>query len=395
MREDFKMHSLYKSLIVFLVFCLLAIVGGCEKQRKSEVREFGVTVAHPKEKEVTRFLEYAGTLQATQAVELRARVAGFLEKIHFEPDARVKTGDLLFTIDPSQYQAAVNLNQAELEATKARYRLAKTEEVMWQQLEKQQAASPLKMDEKVANSNVAKANIDVAQAELYKSNLNLEWSRVTSPIDGRISRWMVDIGNLVGASEKTVLATIVNDESIWCYFSVSELDLLSLKETQKPVSRDTRIASRKMPAFLVLADGKTYPHEGFIDYADVKLNSSTGTIQVRAVFPNPEGMLLAGMFGRVRIPVETRKALLVPGVAVQFDQGGNYLLLVNDKNIVEQKEVKIGQSIEKMTVIEEGVSTKDRVITLGVQRARPGAKVKPSEAEEVLSGTVDKKSQEK
>jgi membrane fusion protein, multidrug efflux system len=373
------MLRLCKGFILVSAVCCLVFLCGCEKPHKPVMREPAVTAGYPVEKEVTRYLEYAGTLQATQMVELRARVAGFLEKIHFEPDARVKTGDLLFTIDPSQYQAAVNLNQAEVEANKAKFRLAKTEEMMFQQLQTQQAASALRLDEKIANSNVAKAGIDVAQAELDKSNLNLEWSRIVSPVNGRISRWMVDVGNLVGAMDKTVLATIVNDDIMWCYFSLSELDLLDLKETHKN-SSDQRLETLKIPAFLTLANGKPYSHEGRIDYADVKLNPSTGTIQARAVFPNPEGLLLAGMYGRVRVPIENRKAMLVPGTAIQFDQSGNYVLVVNDKNIVEYRQVKIGQKIEEMTVIEEGVSPQDRVITLGVQRARPGSKVKLTEA---------------
>ncbi len=375
------MLRLCKGFILFSAVCSVVFVYGCEKPQKPQMREPAVTVVNPIEKEVTRYLEYAGTLQATQVVELRARVAGFLEKIHFEPDARVKTGDILFTIDPSQYQAAVNLNQAELEANKAKFRLAKTEELMFQQLQSQQAASALRLDEKIANSNVAKAGIDFAQAELDKSNLNLNWSRIVSPIDGRISRWMVDIGNLVGAMDKTVLATIVNDHAMWCYFNVSELDVLALKETDKNTPSGQRLEEQKIPAFLTLANGKPYPHEGHIDYADVKLNPSTGTIQARAVFPNPEGLLLAGMYGRVRVPIENRKAMLVPGTAIQFDQSGNYLLVVNDKNTVEYRQVKIGQNIEQMTVIEQGISPQDRVITLGVQRARPGSKVKLSEAQ--------------
>jgi RND family efflux transporter MFP subunit len=391
------MQGLAKQVIVVLIVSLLTIVSGCQEPQKVAVHEPPVTVTQPVEQEVTKYLEYTGTTQAIEYVDIRARVAGFLEKIHFEPDTKVKKGDPLFTIDPRQYEAAVHENQAAVESRKAQFRLAKTEEEIAKNLQTQQAISALRLDEKVANSSVTRANIDLAQSSLETAQLNLEWTKVISPINGRVSRNLVDVGNLVGATEKTLLTTVLNEESIYCYFNVNELDLLRIKKLYVPSGGDHTIKSHKIPAQLTLADGSVYGHEGYLDYADTKLNPSTGTIQVRAIFPNPDGFLLAGMFGRVRVPLDKRKALVVPGVAVQFGQGGNYLLTVNNENVVQQKPVKLGQNVDEMTVIEEGISTKDRVIVLGVQRARPGLKVIPSVATAVPKSGADtgEKTQEK
>jgi multidrug efflux system membrane fusion protein len=382
------MRTFAKPLFPILAFCCLNVLYGCKEVKKEPVHEVAVTVTLPAENEVTSYLEFTGTTQAVQYVDIRARVAGFLQKIHFEPDARVKTGDLLFTIDPSQYQAAVDENKAQLESTKAKYRLAKTEEEAAKGLQLQQAISALKLEEKVATSSVAKADIDLAQASLEKAELNLLWTQVTSPIDGRVSRNLVDEGNLVGATEKTLLTTVVNDESMYCYFNISQSDILKLRQKYAPPKdeRDVTVKSLKIPAQMGLSEESGYSHEGYVDYADTKLNPSTGTDQVRAVFPNPDGLLLAGMFARIRVPIETKKSLIIPGVAVQFDQGGNYVLTVSDKNVVQQKRVKLGSEVAENTVIEEGLTPKDRVIILGVQRAKPGAKVKPTMSPASQSG---------
>lgn len=392
------MHGLARALIVVFVIWNMGILSGCREANKEAVRLPPVTVTSPVEREVTRYLEYTGTTQALEYVDIRARVAGFLEKIAFEPDAKVKAGDLLFVIDPRQYQAAVNENKATLESRKAQFKLAQTQEEIAKNLESQQAVSWLKLQEKSAQSSVCKADIDLAQAALDTSQLNLEWTRVTSPIDGLVSRNLVDVGNLVGATEKTLLTTVVNDEFIYCYFNVSELDLLEVKRIYGRDRNHPTLKSMKIPAYLVLSDDSRYSHEGYVDYADTKLNPTTGTIQARAIFPNPDGFLLAGMFGRISVPLEKRKSLVVPGVAVQFGQGINYVLVVNNEDIVEQKRVKLGQKIDEMTAIEEGIGLKDRVIVLGVQRARPGSKVNPSVAASVSeqSGVaIEKKPQQK
>lgn len=364
------------AIVGVIVLCL---VGSCSQQApKREPRVPGVTVVEPVKQEFTRYLEYTGTTTALETVEVRARVAGFLEKICYKPGARVKAGDLLFVIDPRQYQATVKEATAKLSAQKAESKLAQTEVQIAQELETKQAISALKLEKQVAERDVKTANVDLADADLEKARLDLEWTRVTSPINGRVSRNMVDAGNLVGATEKTLLTSVVNDDSIYAYFNVSERDLLPILRRYPRARKDGAKPASKIPVFLGLADEKDYPHEGVFDFVETQLDSSTGTIQVRAVFPNPDGLLMAGMFVRIRVPVEKKQALFIPASAVQFDQGGRYVLVVNHENVVQQKRIKVGNQVGEMWVIEQGLTEKDRVITLGVLRAHPGSKVNPT-----------------
>ncbi|MEW6349830.1 MAG: efflux RND transporter periplasmic adaptor subunit [Thermodesulfobacteriota bacterium] len=371
------MQDMSKSLILVVALLGLSFLSGCQDKPKRVVVPPNVTVAQPVQREVTRYLEYTGTTAALESVDIRARVAGFLEKMCFQPHAKVKAGDLLFVIDPRQYQAAVNQTEALLEGKQADFKLAKTEEEIWKTLESKEAVSPLKLQEKTARSDVSKAGVDQARADLDNARLNLEYTQVTSPINGRVSRNLVDVGNLVGATEKTLLTSVVNDESIYCYFNANELDLLSVKRAHPGQGAAGEVTSWNIKAFLGLADETGYPHEGRVDFVDTQISSTTGTIQVRAVFPNPDGFLMPGMFARVRIPVDKKAALLVPEVAVQFDQGGRYLLVVNEEKTVEQRRITPGRLVDEMRVVEKGLAPKDQVIVAGIQRARPGSKVNP------------------
>ncbi len=353
----------------------MLFVSSCEKTPEKQIRVPEVSVTHPVEQEVTNYLEYTGTIAAREYVDIRARVAGFLEKINFEPQARVKAGDILFIIDPRQYQAQVEEAKAKLEGTKAQYELAKINEELAKTLEAKEAVSWLKMQEAIAKGGVSKADVELAQAALDKAMLDLEYTRVASPIDGRVSRNLVDVGNLVGATEKTLLTTVVNDEFVYCYVNLSELDLLAARRAHA-AAVGTMLKSHHIPAYLGLADESGYPHEGFVDFVDVKMNPATGTIQVRGIFPNRDGLLLAGMFARIRVPLGTKKSLLIPDAAVQFDQGGRFVLLVNSEGVVEQRRIKIGHDVDGMRVVEDGLAFTEKVIVEGVQRARPGSKVK-------------------
>jgi RND family efflux transporter MFP subunit len=335
-----------------------------------------VTVVHPHQKEVTRYLEYTGTTAALESVDIRARVSGFLQKICFEPRAKVKAGELLFVIDPRQYQAQVDQSKAKVDAQKASSKLAQTELQISQQLESKEAISALRLEKQAAQRDVAKADVELAQADLEKAKLNLEWTQVTSPIDGRVSRNLIDVGNLVGAEQKTLLTTVVNDSSVYAYFNISELDALPIIRA-KADKLDEALAKQKIPVYLGLADEKDFPHEGIVDFVDTKLDSSTGTIQLRGIFPNPDGLLMAGMFVRVRVPIEKKMTWLVPEAAIQYDQGGAYVMTVSPENVVRQLRVRRGTVIEGMQVIEEGLSGKEIVIVAGLQRSKPGLKVNP------------------
>lgn len=369
-----------RSLLITLICVgsvLCGLIAGCKKEAAKSVTPPTVTVMQPVAKEVTRYLEYPGTTEAFETVEIRARVPGFLESINFQPRQKVKSGDLLFVIDPRQYDATVRQSQARLDAQKSGLKLAQIELKMAQQLESKEAISGLKLDKKVAESEKSSADVDLSKADLDKAKLDLEWSRVTSPVNGRVSRNLVDVGNLVGSTEKTLLTTVINDDSIYAYFYLSELDLLETLKANPKASSDTSQSYKHIPVYMSLANENGFPHNGHLDFVDTKLDPSTGTIQCRAIFSNPNGTLFPGMFVRLRIPSDKKMALLVPDVAVQFDQGGSYVLVVDSHNNVEMRKIKSSQTEDNMTVIEEGLNQDDRVITKGLQRARPGSVVNP------------------
>ena len=334
-----------------------------------------VTVSRPLKKVVYRYLEYAGTLAAFQKVEIRARVQGFLEKINFKPGSAVNAGDLLFVIDPRPYKARVDQATATVEAKKAALNLAQVEYEKARQLESRDAISQIKLIEQTAKRDVAKAELAQAEADLENSRLDLDYTQVKSPISGFVNRNLVDLGNLVGAQDKTLLTTVVDDKSVYVYFSASEQDLM-------PLIRDREKAPENRPkVFMSLSDEKDFTHEGYIDYADSEIDPSTGTLQIRAVFTNDKGLFVPGMFVRLRIPVQKLDALLVPEVSIQAGQAGKFVMVVGDDKIVEQRIVKTGQQEDRMRVILEGLKEKDWVIINGMRRARSGLPVRPVESQ--------------
>ncbi len=371
-------------LLVFVSAALLVMGCGQSANKFVPPPPPEVTISRPEKKSVTDFLEATGTAAAVESVEIRARVEGWLEEIKFQPMAKVKKGDLLFVIDPRPFQAKVDQSKAVLEAKKADLKLAQIEWEKAKYLLEKAAISELKLDEATAKRDIAKADVGIAEANLETAQLNLNYTRIVSPIDGRVSRNLVDVGNLVGAPQKTELATIVNDESIYAYFSLSEREFLPLardhiEESAHSVTEDKQ-SNNLGTAYLSLSDETDYPHKGYIDYASTQIDPNTGTIQVRGIFPNPSGLMLQGMFVRVRIPVAARESLLVPDVALQADQAGRYVLTVNDRDVVEQRQVTVGRLVNGMRVISKGLTEKDWVIINGLQRARPGSKVKSLKA---------------
>lgn len=351
-----------------------------------------VTKCAPVEQQVTTYLEYTGTTAAIETVEIRARVSGYLQSIHFQPRSRVKAGDVLFIIDPRPYRARVEQFKAALESKKAALRIREIELQKYEPLADKEVIAGLKLDDVRANRDMAKAEVEQAVANLEAAKLDLEYSHVTSPIDGRVNRNLVDVGNLVGVTENALLANVVRDDNIFVYFNISELDLLRLTRKSIKKNGDATPQESNAPAFMGLADEPGYPRTGVLDYTDIKVDPTTGTIQVRAVFPNPDGLLYAGMFARVRIPLDSRSAILVPDSAVMSDQGGKYVLLCDADNVVGFRRVRAGQVLDNMRVIDDGLTIKDQVIINGTQKARPGSKVTPIQAT-ALSATTPSGSQ--
>jgi len=341
-----------------------------------------VTVSLPVKKEVTVYLEFTGTMAPLESVEVRARVQGFLEKILFTPMAKVKAGDLLFVIDPRPFKAKVDQADGVLKSKEAALELAKTKFDRTSGLYASSSVSEIQYLEDKAKRDMAVAEVTMAKADLEAAQLDLDFTQVKAPITGRTSRNLVDVGNLVGASEKTLLTSLVNDDSIYAYFNISENDLLRIMRKYGSGKQENAEEQKPVPAYLALADEQDFPHKGALDFVDNQVDPGTGTLKARAVFANSDGILVAGLFARVRVPLETREALLVPNQAVGLDQSGRYVLVAGKDNVVEQRPVQIGSLVERMRVIEKGLSESDLVIIAGIQRARPGARVTPMKASE-------------
>ncbi len=374
------------SVITLIALACMSIVGCSDKAQVTMPPPAEVIVSHPLKKEVTQYLEFTGTTAASEFVEIRARVEGWLESMHFTPGARVKKGDLLFVIDPRPFKAQVDQSEAALKGREAELQLKQANLKRAQQLLSSASISQLQYDVEWANESVAVAQVGIAKADLEKTKLDLAYSQVTAPLDGRVSRNYVDVGNLVGAKEKTLLTEIVDDSLVYVYFDVNERDLLMLIRKWPRLESESASDKEKPAAYLQLADETGYPHTGKVDFVESRLDPSTGTLRVRAIFVNDKGLLIPGLFGRVRIPLEKKEALLLPELAVGISQAGRYVLVVNKDHIVEQRLVKTGQLDGDLRVVEEGLADDEWVVVNGIQRARPGAKVTPKES--AISSTL-------
>jgi membrane fusion protein, multidrug efflux system len=338
-----------------------------------------VSVSQPLQKEVVERLEYTGTTAALESVEIRARVKGFLQGVEFQPRAKVAKDALLFVIDPSEYQAKLEAAQAMLLARKAELEFATYEFDRTDDLFNKGSAAPYERTRDLAKKHAAEAAVQAAQASMHQAELDLGYTKITAPLNGRVSRNLVDVGNLVGSGENTLLTTIVNDDSVYVYFDLSENDLLALMRA-RAARADTKVTPDKIdaPLFLGLAGEPGFPHEGRIDFIETTVNPATGTIRVRGVFANTDGTLLPGLFARVRIPIgQPRSALLVTERALGVDQGQRFVLVVNDQNVVDYRRVDVGMLDQGLRVIEKGLSAGDLVIVNGLQRVRPGVPVTP------------------
>ncbi len=374
---------------------LVLLLLGCSRQADYVAPPpMDVTVSKPQQQTVTEYAEFTGMVEALESVAVRARVEGYLERIAFQSGVRVKKGDLLFVIDPKPFQARLDEAGAELARRQAELKKAEATSQKKELALKANAVSELEVIHSKAEWEVAKSAVQAARAAVETADLNLSYTKIHAPISGRISRNLVDVGNLVGAGERTLLATIVNDDPIYAYFNVSERDLLSYEKHQGTSESPIR-GDGTMRVYLGLSNQQGYPFEGRIDYVDNRLDASTGTIQVRGRFANPDHRLRAGLYARIRVPVGIREnALLVPDAAIGKDQRGDYLLAVNDRDIVELRPIETGPLINDLRVIRSGISPDDRLIVSGLQRARPGLPVKPQEAVAPVpvSGNLEPKS---
>ncbi len=354
-----------------------------------------VTVARPIEREVAVDMEATGRVTGRKTVEVRARVKGFVERVHFQAGSTVREGDLLFTIDPRPFRARLAQADADLAGRVASLGLAESNLAKARALSKSQVLAVQDLDTRIAERDQEAAGVAGARANGEAARLELSYTEVHAPIAGRIGRTRVDQGALVGANDATLLATIVNDVEVYVYFDVSERQLLDYLRAN-PQARQgsdggpaagSRGAAPRQPVLVARADEDGFVHPGWIDSADNQVDAQTGTLRIRAVVANPDRAIVPGTFVRVRVPVARETGLLVPDVAVGSDQAGRYVLVVDEQGIVERRAVRVGPASERLRRVLSGVEPEQWVVVNGLQRARPGAKVTP------LRSTVDAQGQ--
>jgi multidrug efflux system membrane fusion protein len=339
-----------------------------------------VTVARPIQKTITEWDEYTGRFQAVATVEVRARVSGFIDVIHFKDGQIVKQGDLLFTIDQRPYKLAAEQGAADVERARAKLELATLDVQRATPLVQTQVVTGREFDTRKSTQRDAAAAVASSDAALKQAQLNLEWTEVRAPIAGRISDRRVDAGNLISGGETgaTLLTVIVSLDPIHFVFDGSEADFLRYSRLAaagfRPSSRDVQ-----NPVAVKLADENDFGHTGRMDFVDNSLNPKTGTIRGRAIFDNKDGLLTPGYFGRMRLFGGESNVLLVPDSAIASDQSNRIVFAVADDGTVSVKRVELGPIVEGLRVVRAGLSSSDRIVIDGLQRARPGQKVKPEE----------------
>ena len=360
----------------------LVVLSGCGNSNKDA--QGGppppqVSVAQVLEKKVKDWDEFTGRLQAVETVEIRPRVSGYIDKVAFSEGSMVKSGDLLFVIDPRPYQAENDRAAADVKRYSTALDLARIELTRVQQLKDSGAVSEEELDERKSTVASADANLAGSRAALESAALNLNFTRVTSPIAGRVSRAEVTRGNLVtgGINGGTLLTSVVSMDPMYLYFDADEQSYLRYTKMassgQRPSSRDSG-----NPVQVGLANEEGFPHTGTMDFVDNQLNSQTGTIRARAVLPNKDGLYTPGLFARVQLLGSSEyNAILIDDRAVNTDQSQKYVLLLGANNTIEYRKVKLGRIIDGLRVVHEGLKSGDVIVVNGAQRVHPGIVVTP------------------
>jgi membrane fusion protein, multidrug efflux system len=350
---------------LLLVHSLVAatFLTGCGKSTTAPAPP-PVTVALPRSEPVTDYIDLSGTAAAFQSVDLVARVPGYLQSVNFTDGAFVKARQLLFVIEPAPYEEQLKLAEAALLQAQSEYDRQ-------QELVKQNATS-------VANVEKWQSQRDQAAAQVALAKINLGYTRVTAPFDGRIGRHLVDVGNMVGTTGDTKLATEDQIIPIYVYFNLNERDTLRIRNAMREQGMDPLSSVGKTPVLVGLQNETGYPHQGTLDFINTGVSTSSGTLQLRAVFTNDDKALIPGVFARVRLPLGgPRPMLVVPNLAVGNDQEGDYVLVVVADDIVARCSVVKGPLTGSDRGIVSGLTAEDRVIVNGLSNARPGFKVTP------------------
>ena len=377
--QDRQKRALRAAIVAICAFPLAA----CNASRNAYVAPPPpkVVVAQPVQKAVTIYLNLTGNTSPFNSVDLVARVQGFLTDIDYVDGAAVKAGDKLFGIERDHYQAQLDQAKATLASNQAMLAYNQAEYQRQAQLGKQDFASQATVQEWKSKADQAAAEVLNAEAAIETAQINLNYTTVSAPFDGVVTRHLVDRGALVGVGSPTKLATIIQLEPIYVYFTMSEPQILRIKVNNAKAGIEFRTTDlSSIPVEIGLQGEDGFPHQGHMDYASPQVDASTGTLEVRAIFDNKDRRLLPGLFARVRTPItRLNNAILVPDPAIGTSQEGRYLLVVGPDNVVQRKIVKTGDREGPYRIIESGIDPADWVVTEGVQRAIPGAKVNPQQ----------------
>jgi len=366
----------------------LAVLAGCSGQAAEQAPPPQVGVAEVPVREVSQWDEFSGRIEAVESVELRPRVSGYIEQVNYREGQEVKKGDVLFTIDARSYRAELARAEAALQRARAQATLARSEAERARRLSEEQAIATETYEQRRAAAEQAQAELAAAQAAVDAARLNLEWTRVRAPIDGRAGRALVTAGNLVGAGDAaSVLTTLVSLDKVHVHFDADERSFLRYAELarrgQRPSEREGRL-----PVQVALAGETGFPHTGTVDFLDNQVDRSTGTIRARALLDNAERRFTPGLYARVRLPGSGQfKAALVDDRAVLTDQDRKYVYVVDKDGKAQRRDIRIGRLADGLRIVEEGLAAGDRVIVTGVQKVFfPGM---PVEARPVAMGERD------
>jgi RND family efflux transporter MFP subunit len=377
-------RSLQRAGRVLAAGFLAALNAGCDQGQPQVTPQQAaaptVSVSRPLQREIVEWDEYTGRFDATQTVEIRARVSGYLNEVRFRDGQEVRQGDLLFAIDPRPFERSLEQARAELFAATTKVENANLDVARGQPLIERKIISDKTFDDRMSLLRDAQAAVKVAEAKLKSAELDLSFSTVAAPIWGRIGRTMVTAGNWVSAgsvSGATLLTTIVSQDPIYIYFDVNENNYIKYKRLAE---RGVKAGAADVgaPVEVALPDERGFPHTGRLDFLDNRLDQGTGTLRARAVLANKAGLFSPGLFGRVRVVgTPSYAALMLPDEAIGTDQTNKYVLVVDGDGVVERRNVRLGPLIDGLRVVREGLVSDDWVVTRGLQRARPGGKVEP------------------
>ena len=373
------------SLIGVGVISILLAAVGCRKEPAPQQGPLPVNVVTVIEKEVNEWDEFTGRLEAVESVEIRPRVSGYITEIHFEAGAIIKKGDLLYVIDPRPYQADFDRAAAEFERMQAQLKLAQIELDRAKDLRAKNTISASEFDQKAATHQGASAASTAAEAAKNSAALNLEFTQIKSPIDGRVSDARITLGNLVqpGPGAESVLTTVVSVDPIYAKVDADEnaiLKYVKLSEEGKRVSARTA----KIPAFVELGNETGFPHEGYIDFVDNRLDPGTGTVRARAVLKNwNPNLITPGFFVRVRVAGATAyRAALIPDKVITSQQGVKYVFVVKADSTLERRNIETGTMFEGKRIVKSGLKDGEKVVSTRLQLIQPGMPVKPVEEKE-------------